>query len=185
MSIPIGSIVAVGFSDVDNNEATAGWLMCDGNPVSRTTYAGLFDAIGTAWGEGDGQTTFNLPDLRGQFVRGVDDGTRRDPGAAARVASGPGGNQGDAVGSLEGFATALPASGKLATSTDGAHRHDVPHLPTSSSWYAIAGSHYGEWNPGSVESSTAGRHNHVSQSGGDRESRPVNVYADFMIYAGN
>lgn len=45
-------------------------LLCDGSEVSRTQFAGLFDAIGTTWGEGDGSTTFNLPD----FVHGGDNG---------------------------------------------------------------------------------------------------------------
>ncbi len=51
-----------------------GWLRCDGTAVSRTTYSALFTAIGTVFGTGDGSTTFNLPDLRGEFVRGYDDG---------------------------------------------------------------------------------------------------------------
>ena len=42
--------------------APAGWLVCDGSAVSRTTYAKLFAVIGTTYGEGDGNTTFNLPD---------------------------------------------------------------------------------------------------------------------------
>jgi microcystin-dependent protein len=45
-------------------------LFCNGAEVSRTTYSALFTAIGTAWGEGDGSTTFNLPDLRYKFLRG-------------------------------------------------------------------------------------------------------------------
>lgn len=53
--------------------APAGWLVCDGAAVSREIYAGLFDAIGTNWGPGDGALTFNVPDLRGEFVRGWDD----------------------------------------------------------------------------------------------------------------
>ncbi|OQS08606.1 hypothetical protein B0T37_18945 [Chromobacterium violaceum] len=51
-----------------------GWLKARGNAVSRTEYAALFAAIGTTYGAGDGSTTFNLPDLRGEFVRGWDDG---------------------------------------------------------------------------------------------------------------
>ena len=43
----------------------AGWLACDGSPVSRTAYAALFAAIGTTYGGGDGATTFNLPNFRG------------------------------------------------------------------------------------------------------------------------
>jgi len=50
----------------------SGWLECDGSAVSRTTYSRLFTAIGSTFGSGDGSTTFNLPDLRGEFVRGWD-----------------------------------------------------------------------------------------------------------------
>ncbi|MCK9131735.1 phage tail protein [Haemophilus influenzae] len=52
----------------------SGWLKANGAAVSRTTYAALFAAIGTTFGAGDGSSTFNLPDLRGEFVRGLDDG---------------------------------------------------------------------------------------------------------------
>lgn len=51
--------------------APTGWLACNGAAVSRTTYATLFAAIGTTWGAGDGVNTFNLPDLRGMFLRGT------------------------------------------------------------------------------------------------------------------
>lgn len=56
------------------NTAPAGWLKANGALVSRTTYAALFAAIGTTFGAGDGLTTFALPDLRGEFWRGWDDG---------------------------------------------------------------------------------------------------------------
>ena len=52
--------------------APYGWLICDGSAVSRTTYADLFEVIGTTFGSGDGSTTFNLPDLRGRVAVGVD-----------------------------------------------------------------------------------------------------------------
>ena len=51
--------------------APTGWLACDDSAVSRTTYATLFTAIGETWGVGNGSTTFNLPDLRGVFLRGA------------------------------------------------------------------------------------------------------------------
>ncbi|RCK32028.1 hypothetical protein TH9_15150 [Thalassospira xiamenensis] len=57
-----------------------GWLVCDGSAVSRTEYADLFATIGTVWGHGDQIATFNLPDLRGEFVRGFDDGRGVDAG---------------------------------------------------------------------------------------------------------
>jgi microcystin-dependent protein len=52
--------------------AQALWLLCYGQAVSRTTYSALFSAIGTAWGAGDGSTTFNIPDLRGRVLAGLD-----------------------------------------------------------------------------------------------------------------
>lgn len=79
----------------------AGFLLCDGSAVSRATYAALFAAVGTTWGEGDGASTFNLPDLRGVFLRGLDAASGRDPDAGSRTASAPGGNSGDAVGSMQ------------------------------------------------------------------------------------
>jgi len=59
--------------------APAGWLACNGQAISRTTYAGLFAVIGTTFGEGDKSTTFNVPDLRGEFIRGWDDSRGVDP----------------------------------------------------------------------------------------------------------
>lgn len=86
--------VVVGLLNVDNlgfvspgmiawtarNTAPPGYLKANGGAVSRTAYAGLFAAIGTAYGAGDGANTFNLPDLRGEFLRGWDDGRGVDVG---------------------------------------------------------------------------------------------------------
>lgn len=58
--------------------APTGWLECNGGAVSRTVYSGLFAAIGTTYGYGDGSGTFNLPDLRGEFIRGWDHGRGED-----------------------------------------------------------------------------------------------------------
>jgi microcystin-dependent protein len=52
-----------------NATAPQGWFVCDGSAKSRTTYVDLFNAISTVYGTGDGATTFNLPDFRGQFLR--------------------------------------------------------------------------------------------------------------------
>lgn len=69
--VPPGAVVAFAMQAPPD-----GWLQCSGGAVSRETYAALFAAVGTAFGEGDGSTTFNLPDLRGYFVRGF--GTHGD-----------------------------------------------------------------------------------------------------------
>jgi microcystin-dependent protein len=70
------------------NTPPNGWLRCNGAAVSRTTYSRLFAAIGTTYGAGDGSTTFTLPDLRGQFLRGHDAGANVDPGRAFGSAQG-------------------------------------------------------------------------------------------------
>lgn len=75
--LPAGAIQLFAMSAVPS-----GWLECNGAAVSRTTYANLFAAIGTTYGAGNGTTTFNLPDLRGMFVRGWDNGRSLDPGRA-------------------------------------------------------------------------------------------------------
>ena len=51
-----------------------GWLKCNGAIINRTNYLNLYLAIGETFGSGDGSTTFQLPDLRGEFIRGLDDG---------------------------------------------------------------------------------------------------------------
>ena len=65
--VPAGSITAFGSSTVPS-----GWLECNGANISRSTYATLFSAISTSFGAGDGSSTFALPDLRGEFIRGWD-----------------------------------------------------------------------------------------------------------------
>ncbi|KDN11862.1 Phage tail fiber protein [Snodgrassella communis] len=60
--------------------APTGWLKANGAAVSRTVYEGLFAVLGTYYGAGDGETTFNLPDLRGEFIRAYDDGRGVDQG---------------------------------------------------------------------------------------------------------
>lgn len=76
-TVPAGAVMTFAM-----NAPPAGWLKCNGDIVSRTTYAALFAAIGTTYGAGDGSTTFNVPDLRGEFARGWDDGRGMD---ASRV----------------------------------------------------------------------------------------------------
>ncbi|NUE80093.1 hypothetical protein GYX91_02335 [Snodgrassella sp. ESL0304] len=60
--------------------APVGWLKVNGAAVSRISYASLYAAIGTRFGAGDGKTTFNLPDLRGEFLRAYDEGRGVDDG---------------------------------------------------------------------------------------------------------
>lgn len=76
-AVPAGAVMHFA-----RNTAPTGWLKANGAAVSRSTYSALFSAIGTTFGSGDGSTTFNLPDMRGEFMRGWDDGRSVDSGRA-------------------------------------------------------------------------------------------------------
>lgn len=65
-----------------SSSAPVGFLKANGAAISRTTYAALFSKIGTLYGAGNGSTTFNVPDLRGEFIRGWDEGRGVDSGRA-------------------------------------------------------------------------------------------------------
>jgi hypothetical protein len=77
IGVPVGTVIYVAKST-----APAGYLKANGATVSRATYANLFAAIGTTFGVGDSSTTFGIPDLRGEFIRGWDDGRGIDSGRA-------------------------------------------------------------------------------------------------------
>lgn len=94
---PPGSVMAYAGSG-----EPAGWLFCDGRALPRTgQYASLFAAIGITHGQGDGATTFNLPDYRGRFLRAVDGAAGNDPDRATRSPMATGANSGNSVGSVQ------------------------------------------------------------------------------------
>ncbi len=152
---PIATIIS------SANPATpSGYLYCNGQAVSRSTYASLFAIIGTTYGSGDGSTTFNLPDYRGYFLRGMNDASGVDPDAATRTNSGNG-TSGDNLGTKQ-------------TDQVKAHTHT----------YYEVGSHN---DPGStVALYAAGGYSfkgstRTSDSTGGNESRPKNIYVKYYI----
>ncbi|MBI5528456.1 MAG: tail fiber protein [Deltaproteobacteria bacterium] len=174
--VPAGSTIAFAGANVPD-----GWLLCDGSAVSRTQYAALFSAVGTAWGAGDGSTTFNLPDLRGRFVRGVDSGAGRDPDAAARTAANAGGATGDAVGSVEDDAFAGHNHGV----NDPGHAHDY-YYSTNSSPPGLPGmdatTFTNSWSPPRISGPILPASTGVSiQTTGGSETRPVNANLNYII----
>lgn len=112
------------------SNAPSGWLLCAGQAVSRTQYAGLFLTISTTYGAGDGSTTFNLPDLRGRTIAGVDN---MGGSAASRLTSGVSGINATtlgAAGGVEGVTLTAAQSGTPAhshanTLSDPSHAHGV------------------------------------------------------------
>lgn len=94
---PIGAILAFGGSS-----APAGWMICNGAAISRTTYAALFAVIGTAYGAGDGSTTFNLPDPREAALVGAGTNVLNAGSIAAHNAVSLGAFQDDQMQKMEG-----------------------------------------------------------------------------------
>jgi hypothetical protein len=90
------AIITGAVSYFAGSTAPTGWLKANGAAISRTTYAALFSVIGTTYGVGDNSTTFNLPDLRGEFIRSWDDGRGIDSGRTRGSA------QGDAMRNISG-----------------------------------------------------------------------------------
>ncbi len=99
--------------------APTGYVLCDDTAISRTTFANLFAVIGTAFGIGDGSTTFNVPDMRGSVPLGKDD---MGGVPANRVTSA----MADLVGGRGGIEAVLLALAEMP-----AHSHTVPFVSTS------------------------------------------------------
>lgn len=153
-AVPAGTISAFA-----GTAAPSGYVLCDGSAISRTTYAALFAVIGTSFGQGDGSTTFNVPDLRGRFIRGVDGSAGRDPDKNSRSAMNTGGNTGNNVGSVQGYAF-QDHTHNFATQV-GAGGSAQP-APGNGTYYAAG--------------TTGGASGSVST-----ETRPVNANVNFII----
>lgn len=160
--LPAGVLVPFAGQGTSSRLASS-YLLCDGTPLNAQQYAVLSAAIGTA--HGGNATTFNLPDYRGRFLRGVDNGSGRDPGAAGRTAMATGGATADAVGSVQGSATGRP----IAPFTLSFPLGTADLLSTY-----CAGHDNSMWNAGVVSID-------FTAMGGDLETRPVNLCMDFYV----
>lgn len=176
---------------VNTNIGTAGryqWLYCNGQAVSRADYARLYAIIGDRYGNGDGSVTFNVPDLRGMIVRGMDDGRGVDPDAASRTAMGSSGATGDNVGSVQAAGTKSPTNPFTATSgNSGAHSHFLDtayatqtNLPagTNSTIPALTTPGQTDWPTNAVADHV---HTITVSGGGDTETRMRNAYLTYLI----
>ena len=134
------------------------FLPCDGTAVNRGTYSQLFAKIGITHGQGDGSTTFNVPDYRGRFLRGVTGASALDPDAASRTAMATGGNTGNNVGSVQ--------SDQYQSHTHGQTGNTVASGGVANA--AIVGS-------GSQTTVN------TTQASGGNETRPENAYVNYGI----
>lgn len=158
IELPIASIIAYGGK---SSSIPAGWLICDGRGLESKKYPKLFSSLSTNWGDGsedtDSTTDFNIPDLRGMFLRGVSDSTDNDPDAYVRHAPKHGGNSGDIVGSVQNHAC-------VTQSQAGSYMDQ-------SSSFNVQGERI-QWSEYTSSS---------YKNTGSNETRPVNAYVYFII----
>jgi microcystin-dependent protein len=167
---PVGSVVAFA-----GTTAPAGWLLCDGAAVSRTSDAALFAVLGVSHGNGDQIETFNVPDYRGRFLRGTDGGAGRDPDRNARSAMGVGGAAGDAVGSVQGSQLGSHAH----SYTDPGHSHAIEIEP-SGGWDGAVPQGSNRTNRSSWATAAATTRIQILNTGGN-ETRPTNAGVNYII----
>lgn len=175
--VPAGAVMFFWMS-----AAPSGWIKANGAAVSRTTYAVLWEAMGSP-NTGNGTTTFTLPDLRSEFVRGIDDGRGVDTG---RVLGSAQASQ-NLAHNHTGLTNSDTHTHSATTSSAGLHAHTVKGLA------AVASNPYGVTSPSSSGNSGAtvsttsdgahvhavtvdsDTHNHTIASDGGTEARPRNI----------
>ncbi|MBM4346357.1 MAG: tail fiber protein [Deltaproteobacteria bacterium] len=161
-AVPAGTILAWGA-----DKAPAGFLLCDGAAYQSKNYEALAGVIGTAFGNGskmaDGKpstgTNFNVPDLRGRFLRGADGGSGRDPDAAGRKAMNDGGAAGPAVGSVQSHAL---------------DSHNHYYAQEAKGGLNGGGSRFPTITDGSPTDA-------VNKATGGNETRPINAAVNYII----
>lgn len=179
---PVGTILSyIGSS------APSGWLLCDGSAFNRFDYPQLFAIIGISCGDGGAANSFNVPDLRGRFLRGFSGTSSADSNKNERFNLMNGGNSGNDIATYQNDATRFPAN--ASTTNDGNHTHTYDDAFYSENFTNNAGKigsdatdnnndyYFRTPKPTTEE---AGVHSH-SLTGGDQETRPKNFSVNFII----
>ncbi|NBX77495.1 MAG: tail fiber protein, partial [Proteobacteria bacterium] len=163
--------------------APSGWLLCAGQAVSRVTFAGLFAILGTVYGSGDGSTTFNLPDLRGRTLVGLDNmgGT-----SANRITA----TQADTLGGTAGTETATPSGSVALSGTVGDTTLSIGQIPSHShdymkdTWFSGSGGLSGNAARADATPSSSvgggGSHNHSFSGSGTFTGAAMNITQPWM-----
>lgn len=161
-----------------SSQPPLGWLWCAGQAVSRTTYSALFAAISTTYGTGDGSQTFNVPDLRGRTIIGLDNMGGTDAGriGLANTLGTTGGSNVLTTGQLPSHSH---TAGTLGTNTTGSHQHSMSNVVSSTQGVAAGVDYTGDVNTTTLNTGFAGDHSHTitgstgSAGSGDEVLPPV------------
>jgi microcystin-dependent protein len=160
--LPAGIIV-----DYGGAAAPSGWTLCDGSAINRTTFATLFAVIGTAFGAGDGSTTFNVPDLRGRVAVGKNAGT-------FNVLGGTGGVETHSItaaempGHTHTFTTGTESANHThagTTDSGGSHSHTIHTIESPGAINDYGFSNISGTSVNVVNTDAGGAHTHTFTSG--------------------
>ena len=163
--VPCGTIIPFA-KDVSSTGLPTGYLLCDGSSVSQSSFATLYAVTGVAFGDGTtgtgsaGTGNFNIPDFRGLFLRGMAHTSTADPDSGTRTAYITGGTTGDNVGSYQ-------------ADEFESHRHPVDTRDENDSYNGIYIDNHDRdaWQ----------RTLYTEYAGGSTETRPKNIYIDYII----
>ena len=176
VAVPTGAIMAWPTESIPS-----GFLKCQGQAIARSTYSDLFSAIGVIYGAGDGSSTFNIPDYRGEFLRGRAEGSANDPDRASRTNRGDG-NGGDNVGTKQDYAILNHSHGN---NSGGQSNHGYNNNSNNTGTFSKSGHGYSANQCHSYEivhsmsygTNYANVNGHVTNN----EVRPRNVYVHWII----
>jgi microcystin-dependent protein len=172
LPFPLASIIPyMGPQSALNSLATQGWQLCDGRALSASIYSALYDVIGTTYG-GNGNPSFQLPNLVGMFLRGVDATGAVDPDYAARTSPIPGNSTtvGGVVGSRQADQLKNHMhnwSNNFGQISDGGSDINVQLCQN-----------------GGNKGNNQGTGPTTDTDGGGNETRPVNVYVFYLMFTG-
>jgi len=175
VAVPTGAIMAWPVES-----APSGFILCHGQAISRSTYSDLFSLIGVMYGAGDGSANFNLPDYRGQFLRGRANGSANDPDRSSRTDRGDG-NGGDNVGTKQDYGILQHSHGN---NSNGTNNHGFNTNNNNTGAFSKSGHSYGGTRASSHEiitNSWGTNHANVSGHVTNNEIRPINIYVNWII----
>ena len=175
VAVPTGAIMAWPVES-----APSGFILCHGQAISRSTYSDLFSLIGVMYGAGDGSANFNLPDYRGQFLRGRANGSANDPDRSSRTDRGDG-NGGDNVGTKQDYGLLQHSHGN---NSNGTNNHGFNTNNNNTGAFSKSGHSYGGTRASSHEiitNSWGTNHANVSGHVTNNEIRPINIYVNWII----
>lgn len=178
--IPAGTILPYAGKSIPD-----GWLACDGRSYLKQEHKKLYDAIGTLWGAKDNKS-FNVPDLRGYFLRGLDSGALRDADCNARGSFEGASSSGCEVGTIQSYGTSLKGI-EIKTATDGSHKHDyngVGGHPWNGAgpYYTVSVDMNSKNTKQAFIDVDGSNHSHAINVANDSsETRPKNVAVNYII----